>query len=410
MRTILHSDLNNFYASVECVYAPELKKVPMAVCGDPEARHGIVLTKNMLAKAAGIQTGEAIWQAKQKCPGLVVMPPSYGRYQRFSRMMKDIYADYAFRIESFGLDECWLDVTGHERSGVEIADELRRRAREELGLTLSVGVSFNKIFAKLGSDMKKPDATTVITPQNYRKVVWPLPAADLLFVGPATRRKLVKRNLRTIGDIARCDPNEMRAALGKNGEMLWIFANGLDRTPVMAAGESAAVKSVGNSTTTPRDIMDEQDAHMVLMLLSESVAERLREQGLRGRVVNLWVRDCELNAFGVQHKLPTATALASEICGCALELFRAHYRWEKPIRSLGVSVSDLDFSEGDEQMTMFPDACRERRYDLENTVGDIRRRFGHYAIQRACLIGCREFGAINPRDDHTIHPVGWHNG
>ena len=182
----------------------------MAVCGDPEARHGIVLAKNMLAKAAGIQTGEAIWQAKQKCPGLVVMPPSYGRYQRFSRMMKEIYADYTFQIESFGLDECWLDVTGHRMSGPEIADELRRRAREELGLTLSVGVSFNKIFAKLGSDMKKPDATTVITPQNYRQLVWPLPAADLLFVGPATRRRLLKRNLRTIGDIARCDPNETR--------------------------------------------------------------------------------------------------------------------------------------------------------------------------------------------------------
>ncbi len=410
MRTILHSDLNNFYASVECVYEPRLKKVPMAVCGDPEARHGIVLAKNMLAKAAGIQTGEAIWQAKQKCPGLVVMPPSYGRYQRFSRMMKEIYANYTFRIEPFGLDECWLDVTGHRMSGPEIADELRRRAREELGLTLSVGVSFNKIFAKLGSDMKKPDATTVITPQNYRQLVWPLPAADLLFVGPATRRRLLKRNLRTIGDIARCDPNEMRAALGKNGEMLWIFANGLDRTPVMEADESVPVKSVGNSTTTPRDIADEQDAHMVLMLLSESVAERLREQGLMGRVVSLGVRDCDLSSFGVQRKLPTATALASEICSCAMELLRAHCHWEKPIRSLGVSVSDLEFADGDAQLTMFPDAGRERRYDLENTVGDIRRRFGHYAIQRACLIGCREFGAINPRDDHTIHPVGWKNG
>ena len=410
MRTILHSDLNNFYASVECVYAPELKKVPMAVCGDPDARHGIVLAKNMLAKSAGIQTGEAIWQARQKCPGLVVMPPNFKRYMRFSRMMKEIYADYTFRIEPFGLDECWLDVTGHAQSGEAIADELRRRAKDELGLTLSVGVSFNKIFAKLGSDMKKPDATTVISAQNYKRVVWPLPAGDLLFVGPATRRKLAQRNLRTIGDIARCDPREMRSFMGKNGEMLWIFANGMDRTPVMALDESVPVKSVGNSTTTPRDILDEQDAHMVLMLLAESVAERLREQGLMGRVVNLWVRDCELNSFGVQRKLGTATALASEICGCALALFRMHYRWNRPIRSLGVSVSDLEFSDGDRQLTMFPDALRERRYDLENTVGDIRRRFGHYAIQRACLIGCREFGAINPRDDHTIHPVGWRNG
>ena len=410
MRTILHSDLNNFYASVECVYDPALKKVPMAVCGDPQARHGIVLAKNMLAKRTGIRTGEAIWQARQKCPNLVVMPPNFKRYQRFSRMMKEIYADYTHQIEAFGLDECWLDVTGHRMGGVAIADELRQRAREELGLTLSVGVSFNKIFAKLGSDMKKPDATTLISYENYRDKVWPLPAEDLLFVGPATRRKLAGRNIRTIGDIARCAPQSLLAALGKNGEMLWRFANGLDSTPVMALDEAAAVKSVGNSTTTPRDIRDEHDAHMVLMVLAESVAERLREQGLRGKVVCLWVRDCDLSAFTAQRKLPTATALAAEICGCALGLFRAHYRWNKPIRSLGVSVSDLEPSDGDAQLTMFPDLGRERRYELEDTVGDIRRRFGHFAIQRACLIGYREFGAINPRDDHTIHPIGWRNG
>ena len=409
MRTILHSDLNNFYASVECVYEPALKTVPMAVCGDPQARHGIVLAKNMIAKRAGIVTGEAIWQARQKCPNLVVKTPNFKLYQRFSGLMKSIYADYTFQIESFGLDECWLDVTGHRMSGEAIADELRMRSREELGLTLSVGVSFNKIFAKLGSDMKKPDATTVISYENFREKVWPLPAGDLLFVGPATRRKLASRNLRTIGDIARCDPQALRSALGKNGEMLWGFANGLDRTPVMNLDESVAVKSVGNSTTTPRDIQDEQDAHMVLMLLSESVAERLREQGLRGRTVSLWVRDCDLSGLSVQRKLREHTALASEICRCALSLFRENYRWAKPIRSLGVSVSDLEFEGGDEQLTMFPDDARERRYELETAVGDIRRRFGHFAIQRACLIGYREFGAINPRDDHTIHPVGWRN-
>ncbi len=409
MRTILHSDLNNFYASVECVYEPALKAVPMAVCGDPQARHGIVLAKNMIAKRAGIVTGEAIWQARQKCPNLVVRPPSFKLYQRFSRMMKKIYGDYTFQIESFGLDECWLDVTGHRMSGEVIADELRRRAREELGLTLSVGVSFNKIFAKLGSDMKKPDATTVISPENFRDKVWPLPAGDLLFVGPATRRRLASRNLRTIGDIARCDSAALKSALGKNGEMLWLFANGLDRSPVMALDHSETVKSVGNSTTTPRDIADDQDAHMVLMVLSESVAERLREQGLKGRTVSLWVRDVDLAAFSAQKKLHADTALASEICGCALALFREHYRWAKPIRSLGVSVSELSFSEGDEQLTMFPDMRRERRYELETAVGDIRRRFGHFAIQRACLIGWKEFGAINPRDDHTIHPVGWRN-
>ena len=409
MRTILHSDMNNFYASVECVYDPSLKNRPMAVCGDPEARHGIVLAKNMPAKRAGIKTGEAIWQARQKCPDLIVMPPDFKKYLRFSRMMRDIYADYTNEIEPFGLDEAWLDVTGHRMSGEAIADELRRRAREELGLTVSVGVSFNKIFAKLGSDMKKPDATTVISRENFRQKVWPLPAEDLLYVGSATRRRLAGRNIRTIGDIARCAPEQLRAALGKNGEMLWTFANGLDRSPVMALGEEAMIKSVGNSTTTPRDIRCDQDAHMVLMVLSESVAERLREQGMKGRVVCLSVRDCDLNCFTVQRKLQRGTALASEICRCALELFRQRYHWERPVRSLGVSVSALESLDGDVQISMFPDTGRERRYALETAVGNIRERFGHFALQRACLVGYREFGAINPRDDHTIHPVGWRN-
>lgn len=409
MRTILHSDLNNFYASVECAYDPSLKDRPMAVCGDPEARHGIVLAKNMPAKRLGIVTGEVIWQARKKCPNLIVLPPNYPRYLRFSRLMREIYADYAHRIEPFGLDEAWLDVTDSALSGETLADTLRRRAREELGLTLSVGVSFNKVFAKLGSDMKKPDATTLITPENYRQKVWPLPAGDLLYVGPATRRRLAGRNLRTIGDIARCAPEELRLALGKLGDMLWCFANGRDDTPVMAADESAEVKSVGNSATTPRDIADARDAHMLLMVLSESVAERLRAQGQRGRVVCLSARDCQLRCFTVQRKLDHATALASEICACALELLRARYHWERPLRSLGVSVSALEGLDGDEQLCMFADAGRERRYELENAMGEIRRRFGHFAIQRACLIGCAEFGMINPRDDHQIHPTAWKN-
>lgn len=407
MRTILHSDMNNFYASVECVYDPSLKEVPVAVCGDPEARHGIVLAKNMPAKLAGVTTGEAIWQARQKCPDLKVLPPNFKRYMRFSKLMKEIYSEYTGQIEPFGLDEAWLDVSGHAMTGKQIADELRYRAKEELGLTLSVGVSFNKIFAKLGSDMKKPDATTVISPENFREKVWPLPAEDLLFVGPATKRRLLARNIRTIGDIACCDVRDMRLALGKNGEMLWGFANGYDQSPVMLLGETAMVKSVGNSTTTPRDIRNEQDAHMVLMVLSESVSERLREQGLCGKVVTISVRDCDLYTFTCQRKIKQGTALAAEICACGMALFREKYRWERPIRSMGISVSDLEPMDGDRQLSMFPETDRERKYELEDVVKDIRRRFGHFSIQRASLIGYREFGSINPRDDHVIHPVGW---
>lgn len=409
MRTILHSDLNNFYASVECVYDPSLKDRPIAVCGDPEARHGIVLAKNMPAKITGVRTGEAIWQAKQKCPDLKVLPPNFKRYMRFAKMMREIYHDYTERIEPFGMDEAWLDVTGHPMSGEAIADELRSRAKEELGLTLSVGVSFNKIFAKLGSDMKKPDATTVISRENYRQKVWPLPTEDLLYVGAATKRRLANRNIRTIGDIARCELKDLRMALGKNGEMLWNFANGLDRTPVMAFGEEAMIKSIGNSITTPKDIQNDQDAHMVLMALSESVAERLREHGLKGRVVCLAIRDCELYTFSCQRKLNKETALASEICACAMALFQAHYRWDRSIRSMSVSVSGLENMDENEQLSMFPDISRARKYDLEGAIGDIRRRFGHFSIQRACFIGNETFGLINPKDDHLIHPQGWKN-
>ena len=407
MRTVLHSDLNNFYASVECAYRPELKKVPLAVCGDPDARHGIILAKNNLAKGMGVKTGEAIWQARQKCPNLFLVPPDFPKYVHFAHLMRDIYAEYTDYIEPFGLDEAWLDVTGHKKTGPQIADELRRRAKEELGLTLSVGVSFNKIFAKLGSDMKKPDATTVITPENYREKVWPLPVEDLLFVGPATRRKLARYNILTIGDLALCDPAILRSSLGKNGEMIWNFARGNDHSPVLAQGEAVMVKSVGNSTTTPRDLKCDRDVYLVLLVLCESVAERLRSQGLQGDVVNLQIRSCDLETISCQRKIITPTALANEIAAYSRQLFRERWHWEKPIRSLGVSVSGLSSLHGDCQITMFPDIRRERRYDLETTVEDIRRRFGHYAISRASLLADGPIHAINPRDDHTIHPVGW---
>ena len=408
MRTILHSDLNNFYASVECVYDPSLRSRPIAVCGNQEERHGIVLAKNNLAKAMGVRTGEAIWQAKEKCPGLETIAPDFKKYLRFSRMMREIYADYSAFIEPFGLDEAWLDVTGHPMSGEAIADELRRRAREELGLTLSVGVSFNKIFAKLGSDMKKPDATTVITPENFREKVWPLPAEDLLYVGPATRRRLHSRNIFTIGQIAQCPRNVLSSMLGKCGEMLWAFANGLENSPVRPAGESAAIKSVGNSTTAPRDLQCDQEAQMVVTMLSESVAERLRENALCGSVISISVRDCDLRTLTRQRKIDPPTALASEIIPCAMGLFREHYRWERPVRSMGVSVSSLQPMGGDEQMTMFPNRGRERKYELESAVEGIRRRFGHQAILRASLIS-DDIGQINPKDDHVIFPDGWKN-
>ena len=406
MRSILHSDLNNFYASVECLYNPGLRGYPVAVCGDPEARHGIVLAKNDLAKRTGVKTGEAIWQAKQKCPELRVVPPDFKKYMKIARLVRRIYADYTDYIEPFGLDEAWLDVTGCRRSGEQIAEEIRCRTKEEIGVTLSIGVSFNKIFAKLGSDMKKPDAITVITPENFREKVWPLPVEELLFVGPATKRKLYTRNIHTIGELAACDCDVLRAAMGKNGEMIWNFARGRDCSPVLAMDDAPMVKSVGNSTTTPRDLVSDGDVNIVLLLLAESVAERLRAQDLRGDVVTVYVRDCDLGSFTAQRKLMQPTALSNEIAACARQLFKERWRWERPIRSLGISVSGLSCMDDAQQLCMFPDA-NERRYDLECTVQDIRRRFGHYAIGRASLLANEDLNAINPRDDHVIHPVGW---
>ena len=407
MRTILHSDLNNFYASVECVYRPEWKNVPLAVCGDPEARHGIILAKNEKAKHMGVKTGEAIWQARQKCPDLQLTAPDFKKYMRFARMMREIYADYTDFIEPFGLDEAWLDVTGHHLSGEEIANRLRMRAKEELGLTVSVGVSFNKVFAKLGSDMKKPDAVTVISMENYQQKVWPLPVEDLLYVGPATKRRLHKRNICTIGDLARCTPQTLHTALGRNGDMIWNFANGLDVTPVRAAGEAEMVKSVGNSTTAPRDLVNDNDVKLTLLVLSESVAERLREQGFKGDVVSVHVRNCDLQTISCQKKLSQPTALSKEIAGHAFALFRERYHWDRPIRSIGVCVSGLECRDAVCQISMFPDVQRIKNYELEQAVGDIRRRFGHYAIGRASLLADQKLNGINPKDEHVIFPAGW---
>jgi DNA polymerase IV len=252
-RTILHVDINNYYASIECLYRPEIRDKPVIVGGDVEARHGIVLAKNNIAKKAGIKTGDAIWQAKQKCAGLIVVPPDFRKYLRFSRMARAIYADYTDQIESFGIDEGWCDVTGSIRlfgDGQHIADTIRQRMKNELGVTVSVGVSFNKIFAKLGSDMKKPDVTTVINEDNFKQLVWPLPVGELLYVGRSTRRKLESRAIFTIGDLAHTDSHNLKLLLGVWGETLWQFANGLDSAPVKRAGVESIVKSIGNSTTT----------------------------------------------------------------------------------------------------------------------------------------------------------------
>ena len=407
----MHVDINSCYANIEILHRPELRGKPVVVGGDVEARHGIVLAKSQEAKPFGIKTGEVIWQAKQKCPGLIVLPPNYPLYLRFSRMIRALFAEYTDQVEPFGLDEAWLDVTGSQHlfgSGEQIAKEIRQRVKRELGITVSIGVSWNKIFAKLGSDMKKPDAITTITKDDFKQKVWTLPAEDLLYVGRSTQRKLYGRGITTIGGIAQTPSDVLHDWFGKWGYVLHTFANGWDTTPVARAGNEAVIKSIGNSTTTPRDIINAQDAKIVFYNLAESVAARLREQGLKGRTIQIGVRDNTLISFERQLKLPQSTCISGEICAAAMKLLEQNYRWERPLRSIGVRACDLVSAHENVQLTMYGDEQqRERQESLERTIDDIRRRFGHYAIARAVMSTDPTLKQFNAKGDHIIHPVGY---
>ena len=412
MRSVLHIDMNACYASIECLYDPSIRNLPVAVGGDVEARHGIILAKNQIAKRFGVKTGEALWQAKQKCPELHIVPPHFDRYLRFSRMAREIYADYTDLVEPFGLDEVWCDVTGtqklRERGLEALANEIRERVKFELGITVSVGASWNKIFAKLGSDYKKPDAVTVFTPENYRDKVWPLPASDLLGVGRATERKLSSRGIHTIGDIAAAPPSMLRGFLGKWGLILHDFAAGYDSSPVARAGDEAVIKSIGNSTTTPRDLCCDEDAGIVYWMLCESVAERMRESGFLCRGVQVHIRDNELASFERQLKLESPTCLASTLHEAAMRLLRENWDWHKPLRSIGVRATDLLPAATPVQCSIFEDSERqEKRERLERSVDDLRRRFGHYCVGRAVCVSDPTLRNISPKDDHVIHPVGY---
>lgn len=413
-RTILHSDMNNCYASIELLHRPELRGKPLAVGGDPEARHGIVLAKDQIAKKCGVKTGMALWQARQVCPEIVFVPPRMDLYLRFSRLAHEIYADYTDQQEAYGVDECWLDVTGScslKGDGMTIAKEISGRVKKELGITVSIGVSWNKIFAKLGSDYKKPDAITRFGKDNYREMIYPLPASDLLYVGAATDKKLARYGIHTIGQLAEADPTFLHSVFGKMGYILSAFARGEDQTPVRRENESVPVKSIGNSTTTPRDLTNETDVEIVMYLMAESVAARLRENNFLCNVVEISVRDNELYSFTRQMKLAAPTDITKEIVAAAMQLFRRNYRWGKPIRSIGVRASDLCAANTPWQISLFVDpAQREKQQRMDRTVDEIRRRFGFYSIQRGLTVSDKTLTVVNAKDDHTVHPHGYMEG
>ena len=412
-RVILHCDMNGFFASVELLDYPQLKDKPMAVCGSPENRHGIILAKNEIAKKYGVVTAETLWQARKKCPDLQVVPPHHDKYKHYSRMINDIYLRFTDMVEPFSVDESWLDVTASRQlfgTGREIADTIRQTVKKELGLTLSAGVSFNKIFAKMGSDYKKPDAITEFSRENYKSLAWNLPAGDLIYVGRSTNKKLQTLGIKTIGELANTEPAILESCLGKMGLVLHTFANGWDETPVCVEGYQAPIKSIGNSTTTPRDLVNDLDVKIILMALSESVSSRLRENGFQCKVVEISIRDNELYHFSRQCKLKRPTNITDEIVQAAYRLFKDNYRWEHPIRSLGVRGCDLVSDDMPYQLDLFiSEQKREKLEKMDQVVDEIRARFGYQSIQRAFVYQDKILAQLNARE-HTVHPQGYFHG
>ena len=413
-RHILHCDMNCFYASVEMQRHPELRDTPLAVCGSQEERHGIVLTANYIAKPYGVKTGMAIWQAKQRCPQLVTLPPDMDEYIRISRYAREIYEDYTDQVEPFGLDESWLDVTGSVGlygSPMSIAREISNRIKFELGITASIGVADNKITSKLGSDYKKPDAITQISESNYKEIVYPLPVEDLLYVGPATSKKLRSIGISTIGRLAECPVDVLVRRLGKMGAVLHTFANGRDVSPVQKSDHVPNIKSVGNSTTTPRDLETEADVKLMLYLLAESVCARMRELVSRCTVVEIYVRDTQLNSIVRQRKLQAPSCSSQELAETGLDIFRRNYRWDRPVRSIGLRGAGLVEAQGTVQLSLYTeDQKRDKWERIDTAVDHLRQRYGYMSVRRALMDSDPLLGHINVKDGHTVHPVGYFGG
>lgn len=390
IRSILHCDLNNFYASVACHDNPSLKGKAVAVAGSVEMRHGIILAKNELAKKCGVKTAEPIWQARLKCPDLVLVEPDFDRYLYFSKQVFKIYERYTDMIESFGIDENWLDITGSHLlfgSSMEIAEALRQTVKREIGLTISVGVSFNKVFAKLGSDLNKPDGIFEITPENFKEKVWPLPVDSLLGVGKATAATLKRISVMTVGDLAKVPQKTISALLGKNGEALKNYANGIDDSPVCKSDFEYVPKSIGRSTTYYRDITDYATAKRILLSLSEEIAEELRRRNMEGFGVCLNLRTSELVTNEFSRKLDFAVQTADSITKQAVKLLYQFWDGKMPLRSVGVRVVRLGTYNPLYQFNLFEDKTKDFRHEkIERSVDTLRSRYGKKSVVRASLL------------------------
>lgn len=391
-RWIFHCDCNSFYASVELLRHPELRDQCVAVCGDPEGRHGIVLAKNEPAKRMGVKTAEVIWQAKRKCPDLVLLPPHREYYRKYSKIINEIYRKYTDRVEPFGIDESWLDVTGtwqlFAESPAALADRLRAQVKAATGLTISVGVSFNKVFAKLGSDYKKPDATTLITRENFHQIVWPLPAGDLLYVGASAQKRLAGMGISTIGELAAARPEALAEALGKLGLELSRYARGEDEAPVRRWGEKEPVKSVGNGTTFRRNIRGPAEIRSALNVLADEVAGRLRRHGVWAGAVQVTIRDPDLKTITRQKQLPMSTHLARDLANACWELMEKNWDMARPVRMLTVTALAITEEPFAVQQSLFDDAPKAdpRREKLEQSLDAIRKKYGRGAIGAGSIL------------------------
>lgn len=398
MRTILHADLNNFYATCECLLHPEYEGLPLIVCGKVEDRHGVVLAKNYIAKQGGIKTGMTIYECKKIFPNIVTVVAHHDLYLEYSRKVKEIYKEYTDRVESFGIDEAWLDVTESERlfgCGEEIAEKLRKRIKDEIGLTISVGVSYNKVFAKLGSDLKKPDAVTVITKENYKSKVWGLPVEDLLFVGRSTKKTLNNLGIKTIGGLAKFDVKILKSKLGKVGEKLWVYANGFDLTPVKKSSEDAEIKSVGNSLTYYKDMYDDHEVERLFYFLAESVSARMKAYGLNeAKTVHIVIFDKDLCHYSFQSAMDIPSNCSNYIAKSAMNLFKKHFNTSFGVRGVGVSVSN--FMDGEQLLISLEQESKDKSGELDKAVENLRGRFGKNSINRALVFEDKRLCTINP--------------
>ena len=402
-RVILHCDLNNFYASVETILHPEYKGKPIAVCGDPKKRHGIVLAKSQPAKIMGVKTGDTVWQAQQKCPDITIVPPTFKEYVKYSDIVFKIYTEYTDRVEHFGMDECWLDVTGSVAlfgDGKKIADTIRKRVYDETGLTISVGVSWTKSFAKLGSDMKKPDATTVISRENYKTVVWNLPVGEMIYIGRSSVSRLKKLNINTLGELANADRALLKQHFGIVGDKLIDAASGNEKEPVKFYYDVHIPKSVGHDTTTTKDVENLEQAKIVVYALSEMVATRLRKYNLVAHCVSVGLRNTSLEWFSRQLNLIEPVNNASDIANAALKLLKDNYNFALPLRTISVYTSNLESATGAFQMSFFNENEKEKR--LEKSIDEIRKKYGYKSVQRAVLLNNDVLNAdLHEEDDFT---------